>query len=89
MTERRVHNNELYLRTHSATMDSRKRWVDLNLLGQVDWNFNNLLINALAGVIRALNYQYYLPTPPNGEYWNGPKNDKNNFHLKLGLLYQS
>lgn len=53
-------------------MDSRKRWVDLNLLGQVDWNFNNLLINAQAGVIRTLNYQYYLPPPPNGEYWNGP-----------------
>jgi hypothetical protein len=86
--ERRVHNNELYLRTHSATMDSRKRWVDLNLLGQVDWNFKNLLINAQAGVVRALNYQYYLPTPPNGEYWYGPKNDVNNFNLKLGLLYQ-
>lgn len=87
LAERRVHNNELYLRAHSDTMDSRKRWVDINLIGQLDWNFSKIMVNAQAGLVRSLNYQYYLPTPPNGEYWYGPKNDINNFHARISLLY--
>lgn len=77
----------LFILTLLATLDSRKRWVDLNFIGQVDWAYRGFLINAQAGIIRSLNYQYYLPTPPDNEYWHGPKNDVNNLHLKIGLLY--
>lgn len=87
VVERRVHNNEMYLRAFSSTMDSRRRWVDLNIIGQLDWNFNNFVINSQAGLIKSFNYQYYLPTPSNGEYWYGPKNDVHNIHLKLGIMY--
>jgi hypothetical protein len=85
--ERRVHNNDLYSRGFKPTMDSRRRWVDLGLLGQVDWAFKRIAINSQIGIINAFNYQYYLPPPPTGEYWYGDKNDVTNFTIKVGLIY--
>lgn len=85
--ERRVNNNDLYNRSYSATKDPRKHWVDLAFLGQFDWTIKKFTLNSQMGFIRSLNYQYYLPDPPTGEYWYGPKNDVTNFNLKIGLLY--
>ncbi|MEJ5994836.1 capsule assembly Wzi family protein [Pedobacter sp. Du54] len=85
--ERQVHNNDLYIQTFEATKDSRKRWVDLGFIGQVDWTVKKFTINSQMGFVRALNYQYYLPPPPAGEYWNGDKNDVSNFNVKVGLIY--
>ncbi len=85
--ERRVHNNDLYIQTFEATKDSRKRWVDLSAIGQFDWTFKKLTLNAEMGLIKSFNYQYFLPDPPAGEYWYGPKNDVTNFHAKIGLMY--
>ena len=87
VVERRVHNNDLYNRAFTATKDSRRKWVDLSAIGQFDWTFKKLTLNAEMGLIKSFNYQYFLPDPPAGEYWYGPKNDVTNFHAKIGLMY--
>jgi hypothetical protein len=85
--ERRVHNNNLYNRAFSATLDPRRHWVDLGFIGQFDWTFKRFTVNSQIGLIRSLNYQYYLPAPPKGEFWYGDKNDKTNFNIQIGLMY--
>lgn len=85
--ERQVHNNDLYIQAFEATKDSRKHWVDLGFIGQLDWSFKRFTLNSQMGIIRSLNYQYYLPNPPQGEYWYGDKNDTTNFNIKVGLMY--
>ena len=85
--ERRVHNNDLYNGSFTATKDSRRKWVDLSAIGQFDWTFKKITLNAEMGLIKSFNYQYFLPDPPAGEYWYGPKNDITNFHAKIGLMY--
>ncbi len=85
--ERRVHNNDLYNRAFTATKDSRRKWVDLSAIGQFDWTFKKFTLNAEMGLIKSFNYEYFLPDPPTGEYWYGPKNDVTNFHAKIGLMY--
>jgi hypothetical protein len=85
--ERRVHNNDLYNRAFTATKDSRRKWVDLSAIGQFDWTFKKFTLNAEMGLIKSFNYEYFLPDPPTGEYWYGPKNDVTNFHAKVGLMY--
>lgn len=85
--ERQVHNNDLYFKVFEVTKDSRKRWVDLGIVGQFDFSYRRFTLNTQMGVIRSLNYQYYLPNPPAGEYWYGDKNDVNNFNVKIGIMY--
>lgn len=86
--ERRVHNNDLYIKAFKPTMDSRKRWVDLGFLAQADRQWGAWVLNAQLGFIKSFNYQYYLPEPPVGEYWEGPKNDATNVNLRLSLMYR-
>ncbi|SFG62400.1 capsule assembly Wzi family protein [Pedobacter insulae] len=85
--ERRVHNNDLYYKGFNATRDPRRHWVDLGFIGQFDYTKGKITLNAQLGLINSLNYQYYLPNPPVGEYWHGNKNDFANFNLKIGLMY--
>lgn len=86
--ERQVHNNDLYIKAFEPTMDSRKHWVDLGFIAQGNRQVGPWIFNAQLGLIQSFNYQYYLPEPPAGEYWYGPKNDVMNLNLRLGICYR-
>jgi len=84
--ERFVHNNNYH---YNAIKDIRSNWVDLSvgLLG--DWNYKNLLFNAMFEFVRENNYEWqYKPifSIPQ-EYWNKTV-DSFNFHGQLGITYR-
>ncbi|MET0572285.1 MAG: capsule assembly Wzi family protein [Pedobacter agri] len=90
--ERRVNNNDLFYNFAAASADKNqyinRHWVDLSLGGNVSWNYKNFILNGQLTYIRSLNYQYqWQAKPTSTDYWDWNKQDVNNFHAKLGLIY--
>ncbi|WP_431293723.1 capsule assembly Wzi family protein [Pedobacter sp. P26] len=86
--ERLVNNNDLYYM--AITTDPRRKWIDLSLSGKFDWSYKNFILNSQLTYIRSHNYQYtaknIVYTDKN--FWNWDKQDINNLHLKIGLMYR-
>ena len=85
--ERLVNNNDLYYL--AITTDPRRKWVDLSFSGKFDWTYKHFILNSQLSYIRSNNYQYTAKDIvfTREEFWNWDKQDVNNFHLKIGLLY--
>ena len=90
--ERLVNNNDLFYDFASSSADKsqyiNRHWVDLSFGSNFSWNFKQFVANAQLTYIRSLNYQYqWQDSTPPGNYWNWNKQDVNNLHFKLGLIY--
>lgn len=90
--ERKVNNNDLFYDFSFASADRRqyinRHWVDLSIGGNLSWNFKNFVLNGQLTYIKSLNYQYqWQDSNPPGDYWNWNKQDANNLHAKVGLIY--
>lgn len=90
MLERVVNNNDLLY--SYADLSGQKNqyinrhWVDFVFGAKGAWNFNKIIVNGQLTYIRSLNYQYQWEQGP--DYWLWHKQDANNFHAKIGLMYQ-
>jgi hypothetical protein len=58
--ERYVHNNDFYTYAFEDIHDYTRRWVDLSIAANVEWNYKNLIFNAKIQGINSLNYQWHL-----------------------------
>ncbi|MCZ4224363.1 capsule assembly Wzi family protein [Pedobacter rhodius] len=90
--ERTVNNNDLFYSFAYASADRRqyinRHWVDLAFGGNFSWTYKQFSLNTQLTYIRSLNYQYqWQDSTPPGDYWNWDKQDVNNLHLKVGILY--
>lgn len=89
--ERQVNNNDLFYRFAYASADKNqyinRHWVDLSIGGNVSWNYKNFILNGQLTYIRSLNYQYQWQGKPDGDFWDWNKQDVNNLHAKVGLVY--
>ncbi|GGE55803.1 hypothetical protein GCM10011413_22710 [Pedobacter psychrotolerans] len=90
--ERKVNNNDLFYEFAFASADRRqyinRHWVDLAIGSTFSWNFKRFVANAQLTYIRSLNYLYqWQDSTPPGDYWNWNKQDVNNVHAKIGLVY--
>ena len=90
--ERQVNNNDLLYSFAYASSDKNqfinRHWVDLSMGGNFSWSFKKLVVNGQLTYIRSLNYQYQLELDPRStDFWDWFKQDANNFHGKLGLMY--
>lgn len=81
--ERLVNNNDFFYT--SGAFDIRKHWVDLAISGKYDFIYKNLVFNTNLTYVRSLNYQYALENGPS--FWNWNKQDANNLHVKVGIMY--
>ncbi|HXH99794.1 MAG TPA: capsule assembly Wzi family protein [Sphingobacteriaceae bacterium] len=85
--ERQVHNNDAFYHLFLHTSDPRRHWVDLSAAGNVQWDYKNLLFNANLGVVKSLNYQWYLVQTDVNNFWV-PGRDVVNFHTQVGVSYR-
>jgi hypothetical protein len=85
--ERTVNNNDLFYRAFRTNPDVRRHWVDLGITGKLNWDYKRFIVNSQIAYIRSLNYQWALEDPTDS-FWDWNKQDVNNFHLKIGLLYR-
>lgn len=85
--ERIVQNNDLMYRAFTVIREHRRHWVDLGLTGKLDWDYKGIILNGQLAYIRSINYQYALENQQ-AFFWNWDKQDVNNLHLKVGLLYR-
>lgn len=90
--ERKVNNNDLFYEFAFASADRRqyinRHWVDLAIGSTFSWNFKRFVANAQLTYIKSLNYQYqWKDSDRPGDYWNWNKQDVNNLHAKVGLVY--
>lgn len=90
--ERWVHNNDLFYKFAYASLDKNqyinRHWVDLALGMTGSWTFNRFVVNGQLSLIRSLNYQYrWKDGKPGADYWDWNKQDANNVHMKVGLMY--
>lgn len=90
--DRKVNNNDLFYAFAAASADKNqfinRHWVDLSLGSNFSWNYKNFVLNGQLTFIRSLNYQYqWKDSNPPGDYWNWNKQDVNNLHAKIGLVY--
>lgn len=86
--ERLVNNNDLYY--FAITTDNRRKWIDLSFSGKFDWTYKSFILNSQLSYIRSHNYQYTIKgvSPSKDQFWNWDKQDINNLHLKVGLMYR-
>ncbi len=82
--ERIVRNNELFYKSFG---DARRHWIDLGFTGKFDWDYKGFLLNAQLAYIRSLNYQYTFEDQQ-PFFWDWDKQDINNFHFKMGVMYR-
>ena len=90
--ERQVNNNDLFYDFAYASADKNqfinRHWVDLSLGGNLSWNYKNFVLNGQLTYIKSLNYQYQWQAKPGStDYWDWNKQDANNLHAKVGLVY--
>lgn len=88
LAERRVHNNGLYYRAVAGKMEPRRHWVDLGLGGNFDWDYKHFVLNAKMVYIHSFNYQYRVENQDPNLFWVSDKQDADNLHLKVGLMYR-
>jgi len=90
--ERKVNNNDLFYQFAYASADKNeyinRHWVDLSIGGNFSWSYKKFIVNAQLTYIRSLNYQYqWQESNPPEDYWTWDKQDVNNLHAKIGLMY--
>jgi hypothetical protein len=84
--ERYVHNNDFV--TFAFTRDFSRYWVDYNLHGFVEWQFDKILLRGSLFYTKSLNYQWELKFDPNATpFPYSPGKDKDNFNLDINLAY--
>lgn len=84
--ERVVNNNDFFYSKRDI-FDIRRHWVDFAFGGKFDWDFGRIMLNSNLTYIKSLNYQWILKD--DGSFlWDIPRNDANNLHLKIGILYK-
>ena len=91
--ERLVNNNDLFYNFAYASADKNqfinRHWVDLSVGGNFAWTYKNFILNSQLVYIRSLNYQYqWKAGEPGSDYWDWDKQDVNNMHLKVGIMYK-
>jgi len=91
--ERLVNNNDLlyqYVNTvGDLTQFTNRHWVDLSVAGNFAWTYKKFVLNSQFTFIRSLNYQYrWKPSVGQTSFWDWDRQDVNNVHLKVGLLYR-
>jgi len=84
--ERIVNNNDFLYRAGAPVKDVRRHWVDYAFTGKFAWDFKRIILNSELTYVRSLNYQWRLKDE-GGFFWDWPKEDVNNLHFKIGLLY--
>lgn len=82
--ERIVNNNDFFY--SSGAFDIRKHWIDLAISGNYDFKYKDFIVNTNLTYIRSLNYQYALEKGVT--FWDWNKQDANNLHFKVGLMYR-
>jgi len=91
--ERLVNNNDFFYRNVVATGDltqyNNRQWVDLSVAGNLAWTYKKFILNSQFTFIRSLNYHNnWKPSVGNTSYWDWDRQDVNNVHLKVGILYR-
>lgn len=91
--ERLVNNNDLLYQTTAEagnlTAFNNRQWVDLSVAGNLAWTYKKFILNSQFTFIRSLNYQNrWKPSVGNTSYWDWDRQDVNNLHLKVGILYR-
>ncbi|WP_185960412.1 capsule assembly Wzi family protein [Pedobacter westerhofensis] len=88
--ERLVNNNDLFYDFAYASADKNqyinRHWVDLSVAGNFAWTYKKFVLNSQLVYIRSLNYQYQWQSGVS--YWDWNKQDVNNVHIKVGILYR-
>jgi hypothetical protein len=88
--ERLVNNNDLFYDFAFASADKNqyinRHWVDLSVAGNFAWTYKKFIVNSQLVYIRSLNYLYQWE--PGVSYWDWDKQDVNNFHFKVGVMYK-
>lgn len=64
-----------------------RKWVDLVVGIQGEWDYHNLLLNAKLQHITSLNYQWFARNLVPGVYYT-PQNTATNFYGQLGITYR-
>lgn len=85
--ERIVNNNDFFYNAGAPISDVRRHWVDYAFTGKFAWDFKRIILNSELTYVRSLNYQWRLKDE-GGFYWDWPKQDVNNVHFKVGLMYR-
>ncbi|OEK03863.1 hypothetical protein BFP97_13510 [Roseivirga sp. 4D4] len=84
--ERRVHNNDFM--TAAFSTDFTRYWVDYNIYGFLDFQYQKMLISVSAFYTHSLNYQWEVRFDPNGSpFQYRPGKDRNNLNLDFKILY--
>lgn len=83
--ERIAHNNDFYYNAFVITQDFTRHWIDLSTSLHANWQFNRFLFSSQMGLIRSLNYQWYI-FPDLGYFKNGY--DVLNFHANVSFSYR-
>ena len=83
--ERFVRNSDFYYNAFVITQDFTRHWVDLSTTLHASWQFNRFLLSSEMGLIRSLNYEWYI-LPGLAYFKNGY--DVLNFHGNLSFSYR-
>jgi hypothetical protein len=84
--ERIAHDNDWFHQAFEDSKDWRRYWVDYNVHGFIDWNFDNFLLSANVIYSRSLNYQWELDWDPSLPYYVAGT-DVGNLHLEFKIAY--
>ncbi|MFB2118268.1 capsule assembly Wzi family protein [Parapedobacter sp. 2B3] len=69
--------------------DFRRNWVDASVAAYGSWDYKQFIFNAHLQYIHAYNYQWnFQAADDTSDYWGFDPQDKNNLHLKLGVMYR-
>lgn len=85
--ERYEHDMDFYGEAFSDINGNSRKWVDLALALQGEWNYKNLIFNAKLQQIKSLNYEWILKDYDPSKYYI-PHNDVYNFHGELGVTFR-
>lgn len=84
--ERFVHHGDFF---YAASTDYRRKWVDLGVALEGEWDFQRFIFSGKLQHIHAYNYQYEMEPPPlGGDFWDFTPQDRSNMQLRLGIMYR-
>ncbi|MBI2283798.1 MAG: hypothetical protein HYU71_08835 [Bacteroidetes bacterium] len=83
--ERIARNNDFYYNAFIFPPDFTRHWIDISTTLHADWQFHRFLFTGRMGLIRSLNYQWYI-FPDLGYFKNGY--DVLNFHGNFSVAYR-
>lgn len=84
--ERYVHNKDLYIDLFTDIKDPRRQWIDLSLFAKGSWQWDRLILNGEAGMIKSFNYQYQIIDQIRTNEFFVPGIDVINFSARLDLI---